>query len=294
MNMYSTYPQANLFFSQDWLDRAKSLGLTDDPFSFESWKGLKIARPRMGNLSDFELWPQSNDVEGSKPALKSKGADWVVYRNLLGEPQTHPGALVVPFSLSPYLDLTKPLNVKKEVAYHIQRTERKASRELGAVRIETYNDLNKHSWFTNWSAWKQSAGHMSPALFALHAKWVLDAPLSPWFRLLELKAGQQTLATGLFYSHQGVFYYYAPAMSPSAELRKYGGGKLLVAKLIEAAKNEGCHTFDFLQGAHDYKFHWNPEIRKLDQCIVPLSSKGKLALMAFRLKRRFSRPELHS
>ncbi len=86
------------------------------------------------------------------------------------------------------------------------------------------------------------------------------------------------LAAGLFYEHDGVFYCYSPAMNNAPEWRRFGPGKLLTQKLIENAISKGLHTFDFLQGDHGYKYHWNPKQRQLYQCFIPLTLKGKIYL----------------
>ncbi len=283
------YPKSNLFFSKEWENRAKRLGLCSKPFRFEQWKGIKIARPSTAVWSDFERWPKAETVAESIQKLLNDGADWLVFRNLAQTPQElskgHPGA-VLPWSVSPYLDLTQPLKVRKATLSHLGRTERKAERELGPLTLDFANEAGKQEWFRAWSDQKRAASHMNEELFELHSNWLLNAPLAPWIRLGTLRAGTTILATGLFYCWKGVFYYYAPAMNPDTKLRKYGGGKLLVHKLTELAVREGCHTFDFLQGAHDYKFQWNPQQRELKQYIVPVTLKGRLALWLMILRRR--------
>ncbi len=283
------YPKSNLFFSEDWENRAKRLGLSRKPFRFEFWRGIKIARPSTAVWADFERWPESDTVLKSIRMLIDGGADWLVFRNLADAPQDlvqgTPGSLL-PWSISPYLDLTRPLKVRKQTLAHLGRTERKAVRELGPVTLSFADDGGKQAWFKTWTTQKRAAEHMSESLFAVHKRWLLGAPLSSWIRLATLQAGTTVLATGLFYCWDGVFYYYAPAMNPDPALRKYGGGKLLVHKLTEQAIQEGCQVFDFLQGDHDYKFQWNPQFRELKQYIVPITLKGHIALMIMKLRRR--------
>ncbi|WP_218997377.1 GNAT family N-acetyltransferase [Shewanella algae] len=52
----------------------------------------------------------------------------------------------------------------------------------------------------------------------------------------------------------GTVYYYVPSFDN--EYAKYGVGKILLLKLIEYYKDQGCTTFDFMRGSEAYKTNW--------------------------------------
>lgn len=283
----TNYPRQNLFSSPEWSERSSDLGVTGSRFVVERFQSLRVAKLRSGILADFETWPSEQDVASVPGEPETRGCDWVVYRKLLVEefPSHARGLIVTPYSYSPYLDLRRPVQVKKEVLSHILRTERKIQREIGPLSLVEVGDSGKKEWYETWREFELAAERFSLERLALFRHWTTSGPLPSWLKLLSLRAGDTTIAMGLFYLWEGTFYYYAPVMSPDPSLRKYGPGKLFVHKLIEYAKSQGCVTFDFLQGDHDYKFHWNPQLRQLYQCIVPVSLKGRLALDLFRAKR---------
>lgn len=280
-----SYPKNNLFFSIAWRDRISSLNLNTTPYYVETFRNLSIAKLSQGILADYEPWPK----EESQDLRASQGirADWIVHRKLISEekPAQATGIYTVPYSLAPYLDLREPINVKKEVLSHIRRTERKITREVGPITLRESTEQDKHEWFKHWSRFEEETSRFSSPRLELFRKWTLSDTLPEWMRLLTLYAGHTPLACGLFYVWENVFYYYAPVMNQTPELRKYGPGKLFVDKLVEYAKANSCHYFDFLQGEHEYKFHWNPKVRQLYQCIIPVSLKGKIALLGFRAKK---------
>ena len=291
-----TYPTNSLFFSQPWLNRTQNIGLSGRELHLEKYKGIRIATRVEGEIADYESIPSKTKVTELCRTSRSQGADWFVIRKLTEKTPTNSSqtrSRFFNYSRAPYLDLTAPTQVKKEVLSHLGRTERKIARELGTIRLCRANDKTKFSWFKQWSDFEKKNSRFSETKFELYSQWLLGGKLEPWMRLMSLIAEDKsgatvTLALGIFYCWNGVFYYYAPVMNPDPRLQKYGGGKLLVQKLIELARTEGCHTFDFLQGEHSYKFHWNPQTRPLYQYIVPLTFKGTIALGYLRLKHLLS------
>jgi hypothetical protein len=282
-----SYPRVNLFCSEEWKGRAKELRIHTSRFVIERFRLLKVAKLRSGQLADIETWPSAQDLD-CPPELEGKGCDWVMYRKLASDDiPSHAGrgTVVTPYSYSPFLDLTCEVNVKKTVLSHLQRTERKITREIGPLSLLEANDTNKEKWYRTWRDYQIAYGRFGRQQLAMFRHWTTADQLPPWMKLMALQAGDVTLAVGLFYMWGGTFYYYAPVMSPDPALRRYGPGKLFVHKLIEFARKNDCLTFDFLQGEHEYKFHWNPQLRQLYQCIVPLTFKGHVALFLFQAKR---------
>jgi hypothetical protein len=295
--LHETYPNTNLFLSNEWIERIRTMGFGERRFVVDRFKNLRVAKLSSGILGDVEPWPQAGDTDALARELAAHGeepCDWLVYRKLMDEhrPPGTEGLHLFPYSVSPWLDLTRPLKPKKEVIAHIGRTERKISREVAPLRMRVASDAepgSRERWFAIWSSFEKDTGRFNDGRLEMYRTWTCGGPLPPWMRLMTLEAGDLPIASGLFYVWNGVFHYFGPVMNQQESLRKYGPGKLFVQKLIEYAQADGCGVFDFLQGGHEYKFHWFPQIRVLQQAIVPLSLKGRLALSGFRL-RRWVRP----
>lgn len=295
----SNYPLENLFHSQVWQERASALRLDSPAYYITNVRGLKAAYLRSGLFSDFEVWPKS--------VTASQDCDWVVIKKLLLEQATDDTSklsdsfsllkkpIILPYSSSPYLDLTKPIAPQKNKIAHVHRCERKLTREVGKPELREFKTQDERAvWFEWYTDFQRSQGRLAETQHNILKTWVLSGEKPEWMKLLNLMVGDTPLACGLFYFYNGVFYYYSSAMNPDPKWRKYGPGKLMVDKLIQYATTNGGHTFDFLQGDHSYKSHWNPENRLLYQWIRPVTIKGTVALQALRLKhalRRFSSPK---
>ncbi|MBI3555826.1 MAG: GNAT family N-acetyltransferase [Deltaproteobacteria bacterium] len=259
-----------------------------------------MALLRSGIWVDFEEWPKAGPLPPIRTATKADAkVDWVVYRKLLTE-QTTPEQIenlgqslpfykrpfVTAYTTSPYLDLTQPLNCKKSAIAHIYRTERKLTREVGAPVLREFNTPEERAeWFEWYVAFQRVQNRISDEQYEILKKWTQDGEKPEWMHLTGLMVNDVPLAMGLFYYSDGVFYYFSSTMSPDPQYRKYGPGKLFVEKLIQQTITRGGRTFDFLQGEHNYKAHWNPTNRVLYQCIYPHSPKGLIALMLFKLKK---------
>lgn len=298
-HMKTAYPVQNLFHSKVWEERVQTLGLGAPVFYEMPMKWLKAACFTSGLWSDFERWPTKPLIdEVAQAGLRN--CDWIVVRKLLPEQTTSTETaelarkhsllsrpVVLPYSSSPFLDLTKPLNPQKEKISHVYRTERKLTREFGKPELVEYVTLEERQlWFTKFCEYQSVIGRLPERQRAILERWVLEGEKPEWMKLFGLVANGVVLTCGLFYFWDGVFYYYSSAMNPDPQFRKYGPGKMLVEKLIQYAIANGATTFDFLQGDHPYKSHWNPETRTLYQWISPVSIKGGLALQAMRIKQK--------
>lgn len=73
-------------------------------------------------------------------------------------------------------------------------------------------------------------------------------------RMYATRLEDRIVAVFYGFAHQGTTYYYLSGYDPALE--KLSIGTLLVAHAIEQACAEGCHTFDFLRGAEEYKYAW--------------------------------------
>ncbi len=269
----------NLFTSPEWLQRAEAINVNQQGWNLKRHWGLRILRPEFADLTDYEQWPLRNVIQQSQPH-----ADVIIYRKLLHQlkPTELPkGALIWQDSATFKLDLNQPLNIKKEVLYHLGRTERKLRREWGEIEISEANDLTKDAWFAGWFHHLSRRYPESPLVETQNQimlkRWLLDLPLPSWIKLYSMRVGEHTLAWSLCYSWKSVVYSFAPIMTTVPEFSKYGPGKLLTQKIIEKVKAEKFEIFDFLQGEHSYKLDWGPERIPLYACLVPITVFGSLA-----------------
>jgi hypothetical protein len=298
-----SYPEKNLFNSPEWNDRVAALQLASPEYTVTDFHGLKVAVLRRGLWEDFEEWPANPARPIHTRKRADDRADWVMYRKLLVE-QTTPETVrklrqgrglfgrpfVTPYAASPYLDLTQPVHGKKPAIAHVYRTERKLTREIAApVLREFTTDEERERWFGWYGTFQRARDRISDEQYEILKRWTTEGEKPEWMRLTGLMVGEVPLAVGLFYYFEGVFYYFSSAMSTDPQYRKYGPGKLFVEKLIQHTISIGGHTFDFLQGEHDYKEHWNPRNRVLYQCIYPRTARGIGALALFRLKKTLRR-----
>lgn len=295
MHQTANYPIENLFHSQTWAQRITALGLDTPKFYSSPFYSMTLAFQCEGLLSDFETWPSDDIMKCGD--FKS---DWVVVRKLLPEQARedeldrlkktlpiHKRPVILPYSNSPYLDLTKPLNPQKNKIAHVYRTERKLTREIGKPELREFNTAEERAqWFEWFASFQASQGRLPDNQREALQKWVLEGEKPEWMRLICLMVGDVALVAGLFYYWKGVFYYYSSAMNPDPAYRKYGPGKLMVEKLIHYTIAQGGEIFDFLQGDHSYKSHWNPQSRMLFQWIGPVTIKGSIALQFLRLKNK--------
>ncbi|MBI3544065.1 MAG: GNAT family N-acetyltransferase [Deltaproteobacteria bacterium] len=305
MTSPNNYPTKHLFISHEWQSRVAALGLKSPAFYVTRMFGLKVAFMREGLWNDFEEWPGMTPSPIETKTSPDEKVDWVVRRKLLAELTDEETVRKIrasrPFlrrpyffeySTSPYLELEKPIPYKKSSIAHIHRTERKITRELGApILTEFKTQEERIQWFNWYSTFQRHLGRMSDDQYEILKKWTTEGEKPEWMWLMGLMVNGVPLVVGLFYFWDGVFYYFGSSMNPDPQYRKYGPGKMFVEKLIQHTKAQGGLTFDFLQGAHEYKAHWNPQIRVIYQSITPRSLKGFIALTLFRVKRKFKKDE---
>ena len=297
------YPTSNIFSSAEWKARTASLALVTPAFTIQKLYSLKLAHLRTGLWGDYEEWPSGPVPPIQTCSETDAKADWVVYRKLLAEPgkpdhlKEHGQSLpffqrpfVTQYSTAPYLDLTTPITHKKNHIADINRTERKLTREIGAPMLREFTTPEECAqWFEWYVEFQRAKNRISPEQHKILKKWILEGQKPGWMQLFALMVKDVAVTVGLFYQFDGVFYYFSSAMTPDLKYRKYGPGKLFVEKLIQHSIKTGSTTFDFLQGAHEYKTDWNPKARVLYQCIYPNSIKGFIALTLFRLKKTLIR-----
>lgn len=289
--MHNTnFSPPSVFRSLEWQHRIRELGMDRlEPFVQTRLKGLlQLSFWSEGQWSDLEDWRRI-------PWDSSPGCDWLMVRKLTEqdcvELRNARGARgqALPYGASPYLDLTEPVRGQTERMAHVRRTHRKAERELGPIRrVVARSPSELYTWIHSYSQFQATTLRMTSEQLRAIKQWVLGAPIPSWMLPVLLYAGESVLAAGLFYEYAGVVSYHSSAMNPDPKLRRYGSGKLIVQSMIDYAVARGCREFDFLQGSHEYKSHWNPRSRPLYQWVEPRSLLGRAALGAWTWKRKLT------
>jgi hypothetical protein len=294
--MPAPYPQQNLFNSVAWADRLSELGLSVSGYEVEKKSGfIPVAYRANHHLVDFEDWPQPDFFSSEDFRRDAKGAQLAFFRKLSleGRPAELPrNSFTWVSTVSPYLDLGGKLNFHKRAMEDIKRCERNLTAAVSAPRLSLADSASRQSWFEQWFLFqeqrRQSQGQHSPlsdpATKSLFHRWITGGSQPSWLKLFQLDAGEKALCRGLCLVHEGVFYFQLPSFNPDPGLRKFGLGKLFVQKLVDWSLENKLKIFDFLQGDEEYKFSWNPVVRKLYQCEVPLTLAGR-AMVEFRRRR---------
>ena len=104
--------------------------------------------------------------------------------------------------------------------------------------------------------------------------WRLDADGTAIAVILCMRAGDSVA-------------FYTTGYSP--EWGRYGPGRRIMARAIQAAAAEGATEFDFLRGDEPYKQEWGTVPRSLDMIRRPTSGRGRALWTAgqfVRLSRR--------
>ena len=76
-----------------------------------------------------------------------------------------------------------------------------------------------------------------------------------WLRLDFLLLNGEAIAGIYGYAYRGRYSFYLPGLNPTVAA-KASPGLLLLFRCVEEAVHEGCHEFNLLQGAADYKTAW--------------------------------------
>ncbi len=97
-------------------------------------------------------------------------------------------------------------------------------------------------------------------------------------RLLQLKVAGETIATIYGFEYGQEFFAYQTGMNP--EWKRHSPLFVLWGKAIEYAFGKGLKRFDFMRGAHSYKWDWTDKKRDLYRISLPVSRGGRLALRA--------------
>lgn len=79
-----------------------------------------------------------------------------------------------------------------------------------------------------------------------------------WLRFYRLRVQEEDIALLYCFYFKGVLSYYQSGYS--LKWRKYSSGSQIIAYAIQKAIEEGATKFDFLRGAHGYKYRWADQV----------------------------------
>ncbi|HEV7922119.1 MAG TPA: GNAT family N-acetyltransferase [Thermoanaerobaculia bacterium] len=153
-------------------------------------------------------------------------------------------------------------HARKKLRYYRRALEREAP-----LRFETANEDNLDELLTalyelHAARWRQRnlpgvlADDIIQSFHREAARLLLPEGA---LRMHAMRIGERIAAVFYGFAHQGTTYYYLSGYDPAYEKRSIGS--VLVAHAVDEAVREGCHTFDFLRGAEEYKYSWGAKDR---------------------------------
>ncbi len=280
------YPARNIYNSPEWKDREKRLGISYPHHALKKKYGLEIVHSGNGFFTDYDEWPSQNTLDHIKKEFPR--VDIAQFDKLLIESRPNylpSNASLTPMLKSPYLKLEQYSKIERgKTISNIKRKIRKSEKEIGPISLTIATDFDKKEWFIDFTQMlqkRQTNKGITP-LFELPkaretlSKWILNEELPDWIKPFRFMAGEHTLAMGLFYVWQDIFYYQYPAFNDDMKFIRYSPGLTFVQSLIEWSIEQKLSTFDFGQGNERYKYMWHPEDRILYLCEVPFNFKAKI------------------
>jgi len=101
-----------------------------------------------------------------------------------------------------------------------------------------------------------------------------------WLRLWMIDVGGEPVAAWYGFSRNGTMSYYNGGREPRAG--DLSVGYLLLMQTVQAAVEEGCHTYSLLRGDDAYKYRLASASSDTVTVAVPFSWRGRVAARAYR------------
>lgn len=159
--------------------------------------------------------------------------------------------------------------------YTVRNTRRRFEKEPGA-RFTIYNDPQtidaafdrlKELHLLRWAPRDDHHAFASDTYLSFHRSVVHDCLSKGYLRLCGLEVDGVAVAMYYCYVYRGCWYYFQSGFDPAFE--RLRPGLVLMGYAINAAIDEGCHTFDMLRGEYDFKRQWAKETRET-HCVTIL------------------------
>jgi CelD/BcsL family acetyltransferase involved in cellulose biosynthesis len=148
----------------------------------------------------------------------------------------------------------------RHMAQNVRTARNRAVREAGGWRVEpataaepAFRQLVRLHGL-RWARRGEPGVLADPAVLAFHRAALPRLQAAGLLRLLALRIGDTVAAVLYGLAAHGVFHHYIAGHDPAAA--RCSPGVLAVAGAIDLAVAEGCHSFDFLRGAEEYKHRW--------------------------------------
>ena len=100
-----------------------------------------------------------------------------------------------------------------------------------------------------------------------------------WLRLYSLKIGEESVAVSYCLAFEGQFNFYQTGFDPA--WAKYSLGAAVISHSIQAAIEEGAHTFDLLRGDEPYKYGFTKTTRDVLRIRIARDWPAKVTLGAY-------------
>lgn len=153
-------------------------------------------------------------------------------------------------------------HARKKLRYYRRALEREAPLRFEAPTAENLDELLTALYELHAARWRQRnmPGVLADDIIqSFHREAARLMFAEGTLRMHALRIGDRIAAVFYGFAHQGTTYYYLSGYDPAYEKRSIGS--VLVAHAVDEAVREGCHTFDFLRGAEDYKYSWGAKDR---------------------------------
>lgn len=205
-----------------------------------------------------------------------------------------------PLSYCPYISLegsweTYLKKLNKKFRKDIERNTRRFERDFGEIHFRkssSVEDLkNDFNIFMDLQKKKRFNKGFEPIgtdelsfLYDIAENFLSNN----WLNLSFLEVNGSTVACGLAFEYNKVYYYYLNAFD--SEYSSYSMGKIHYFYILKDLFNRGLNELDFMRGDEIYKSFWSPSTRTNERIIVyanDSSSNIKLKLITLLVKNRY-------
>lgn len=153
-------------------------------------------------------------------------------------------------------------HARKKLRYYRRALEREAPLRFESPTPENLDELLTALYELHAARWRQRnmPGVLADDIIqSFHREAARLMLAEGTLRMHAMRIGDRIAAVFYGFAHQGTTYYYLSGYDPAYEKRSIGS--VLVAHAVDEAVREGCHTFDFLRGAEEYKYSWGAKDR---------------------------------
>lgn len=169
----------------------------------------------------------------------------------------------------------------------VRRRERKLA-EAGQLKFRLCDDPARldqdlETLFALHDArWPEGSGAFTPPRRAMHRQFSAAALARGWLRLWMLELDGRPLAAWYGFRFAGDDWYYQSGREPEASAENVGF--VLLTHTVREAFTDHMSAYRLLRGDEAYKGRFATEDAGLETIVLPLSARGKAALLTDRLR----------